>query len=47
PDFLEEIRINGLRVRDTNLDLLFTKQEKDVAINIIRREGPATVVVVK
>lgn len=47
PDFLREIQITGLRVKDAILDLSLTKQDKDVGINIIRRQGPVTVVVIK
>ena len=47
PDFLQEIQITGLRVKDAILDLSLTKQEKDVGIHIIRRQVPVTVVVIK
>jgi glycogen debranching enzyme len=47
PPFLPEVRIAGLKVGEASLDLLFTRHAGDVGINVLRREGPVEVVVVK
>ncbi|MGH7528915.1 MAG: amylo-alpha-1,6-glucosidase [Gemmatimonadales bacterium] len=47
PDFLQEIEIRGLRVRDARVDLVLIRQDRDVAVNVVRRDGPVDVVVWK
>jgi glycogen debranching enzyme len=48
PESLEEVRIKGLRVGDANLDLMLTRHHgEDVGINVLRREGNVSVVMVK
>jgi glycogen debranching enzyme len=48
PEFLQEVRITNLRVGEACLDVLLTRHSRgDVGINVLRREGRVTVVVLK
>ena len=47
PDFLPEVRVEGLRVGTANLDLVLVRHGSDVSVNVQRREGPVRVVVEK
>jgi glycogen debranching enzyme len=47
PPYLEQIRIEDLRVRDSRLTLLITRYEQDVGVRIAHREGTAKVAVLK
>jgi glycogen debranching enzyme len=47
PEFLQTVTIRGLRVGEARLDLSLTWHPDDVGINVLRREGDATVVVLK
>lgn len=47
PEFLDEVRIDGLRVGDASLDLALVRYGRDVGINVLRRTGDVTVVAVK
>lgn len=47
PEFLKEIRITGLRVGPATLDVMVSRHAKDVGVNVLRREGPCAVVVLK
>jgi hypothetical protein len=47
PQFLPGLEIKGLRVGAASVDLSLTKHEWDVGVNVLRREGPVSVVVVK
>ena len=47
PDFLQEIQIKNLKAGKARIDLLMRRHAGDVGINVLRREGPVEVVVVK
>jgi glycogen debranching enzyme len=47
PASLGELRIHNLEVAGATVDLLLTRQEHDVGVNVIRREGNVQVLVVK
>lgn len=47
PEFLPEVRIKNLRVGEARLDVLLTWHRGDVGTNVLRREGPVNLVVVK
>ena len=47
PEFLDEVRINRLRVGRVSLDLLLERHEHDVGITVLRRTGDVQIVVVK
>lgn len=47
PPFLQEVRMTGLRVGPARVDLVLTRHEQDVGLNVVRRQGDVTVVVVK
>lgn len=47
PEFLPSVRISNLRVGEGSLDLMLTRHGEDVAINVLRREGPLRIVVLK
>jgi len=47
PDFIDKLRITGLRVGRGTIDLLLTRYDADVGINVLRREGGAAVVALK
>ena len=47
PPYLEQLRIEDLRVRDSHLTLLITRYEQDVGVRIAHREGTAKVAVLK
>jgi glycogen debranching enzyme len=44
PDWLDECRLSNLRVGQGRLDLLLRRTQDDVAIHVVRREGPVEVV---
>ena len=46
PEFLREVQIMGLRVGEAILDLALTRHRDDVGINVLRRDGPVSVVTV-
>ncbi|MFO7305905.1 MAG: amylo-alpha-1,6-glucosidase [Gammaproteobacteria bacterium] len=43
PELLESVRIDGLQVGASRLDLLFRRHGEDVAVNVLHREGNAEV----
>lgn len=43
PEFLDEVRLTHLRVRDAEVDLLLRRHGRDVAVNVLRREGDVQV----
>jgi hypothetical protein len=45
PKFLDELRVDGLRLGDATVDLLFRRHTTDVAVNVLRREGKLDVIV--
>ncbi|HWG51659.1 MAG TPA: hypothetical protein VN677_00030, partial [Gemmatimonadaceae bacterium] len=47
PDFLQEVRIDNLQVGDATVDLLLVRHEHDVAVNVLRREGDLSIVMMK
>jgi glycogen debranching enzyme len=47
PAFLDKVRISHLRVGEGSLDLSLTRHPREVGVDILRREGQVSVVVVK
>lgn len=47
PEFLREVRIRNLRVRDGSVDLLLQRHPQDVSISVLRKEGRVALVVRK
>jgi glycogen debranching enzyme len=47
PASLGELRIHNLEVRGASVDLMLIRQERDVGVNVIHREGEVQVLVVK
>lgn len=47
PPYLEEVRIKGLKVGEALLDLVCTRHEQDVGINVIKKAGDIAVLVSK
>ena len=47
PEFLEEVRVRGIRVGTGSVDLLFRRHGDDVGVNVLARSGGVQVVVVK
>jgi glycogen debranching enzyme len=47
PASLGELRIHNLEVCGATIDLLVVRQERDVGVSVIRREGDVRVLVVK
>jgi glycogen debranching enzyme len=47
PEFLEDVRIVGLRVGTASVDLSFRRFDSDVAVNVLNRTGKLEVVVMK
>ncbi len=46
PDYLQQLRISNLQVGSAVLDLVLTRYERDVSINVVRKEGDVEVAVV-
>ncbi len=47
PEFMDQMRISGLRVGEASVDLCISRYEQDVGINVTRREGPLEVIIIK
>jgi glycogen debranching enzyme len=47
PTSLDELRIHNLEVAGATIDLLLKRQEHDVGVNVIRRDGNIQVMVIK
>lgn len=47
PDFLQEVRLDNLKVGDGMVDLFVQRHGQDAAVNILRRSGNVEIVVVK
>jgi glycogen debranching enzyme len=47
PEFLQSVQVRNFRVGDAAVDLALQRAERDVATNVIRREGDVDVVVIK
>jgi glycogen debranching enzyme len=43
PPFLDELRIEGLSVNEARVDLLVTRREKGIGVDVLRKEGPGEV----
>ena len=44
PDFVEHVRISGLRLGPSQIDLIASRHATDVAINVLNRQGDARVI---
>jgi len=47
PEFLDTVRINGLRVGEGSVDLSLTRHAREVGVDVRRRDGEVSVMVVK
>jgi glycogen debranching enzyme len=47
PSYLQEVRINNLRVGPVEVDLALDRQDHDVSINVLRRAGHVEIVAIK
>ena len=47
PEFLEQVRIRGIRVGGGSVDLNFHRHGEDVGVNVLARTGGVQIVVVK
>ena len=47
PEFLERVRVRGVRVGTGSVDLLFQRHGDDVSVNVLSRSGGVQIVVVK
>ncbi len=47
PPFLERVKVTGLRCGGSSVSLLFSRYQDDVGVNVLRRDGPVEVVVIK
>ena len=47
PRFLDELHLRGLQARGGSADLVLRRHERDVALDITRREGPVPIVVLR
>jgi hypothetical protein len=47
PEFLEDVRIRGVRVGTGSVDLMFRRHAGDVGVTVLARTGEVEVVVVK
>jgi glycogen debranching enzyme len=43
PSFLDEVRIEGLGVKNATLDLLIARRERGIAVDVLRKEGAVEV----
>lgn len=46
PTFLEEVRLEHLRLGDASVDLLFRRHARDASLNVLRKEGAAEIVLI-
>jgi glycogen debranching enzyme len=47
PESLGELRIHNLEVAEATVDLSFVRHERDVGVNVLRREGDVQIMVIK
>jgi glycogen debranching enzyme len=47
PESLKEVRLTNLKVGEACVDLVFHRHARDVGVNVLRREGPVEVMLVK
>lgn len=45
PDFLDEVCLRGLKVGSTTMDLQLHRRDREVAISLLRKDGPGTVAI--
>jgi glycogen debranching enzyme len=45
PDFIDELRVSNLHLGDSRVEVLFRRHVNDVAVNVVRREGDAEIIV--
>src|SRR5205823_2364400 len=43
PDWLDEVRVENLRLGDARADLLFRRHKRDVAVNVLDKEGDVSI----
>ena len=46
PAFLDEVRLEQLRMGEVSVDLLFRRHTRDTALNVLRKEGAAEIVLI-
>ncbi len=46
PAFLDEVRLDQLRLGEASVDLLFRRHMRDTSLNVLRKEGAAEIVVI-
>jgi len=46
PRFIDELHLRGLQVKGGSADIVLRRHERDVALNIVRREGAVPIVVI-
>src|SRR6185503_16930458 len=46
PNFLDEVRLERLRMGDVSVDLLFRRYGRDASLNVLRKEGEVEVVLI-
>ncbi len=47
PDFLQEVRLLGVRAGEASADLLVRRHEQDVGVNVLRRQGEVRIELIK
>jgi glycogen debranching enzyme len=47
PKFIQELRIRDLRIGENHVDLLLKRYDRDVAVNVLHREGAVEISVLK
>lgn len=47
PDFLQEVALSGLRIKDAELDLILRRYRHNVGVEIVRKTGDIEVLVIK
>jgi hypothetical protein len=47
PEFLQSTTIGGLRIGDASVDLWLVRNQEQVGVNVLRKEGSVEVVVLK
>jgi glycogen debranching enzyme len=46
PSWLDELRVDDLRLGDASVDVLFRRHVSDVAVNVLKKEGQVDVILV-
>jgi glycogen debranching enzyme len=47
PPSLDSVKISGLRCGGSSANLLFSRHQDDVGVNVLKRDGPLEVIVIK